>query len=374
MKNIIIAFLIFVLSLHQLQSQTFKSGDMNYQVEEIVRGLDDALWGMVFISDHEILVSKRSAELVILNVNNRTLKAVTGLPKIMVVGQGGLLDVAVPKNYKAGGWIYCTYVKNQNGQGVTTLARAKLDGINLVEWQDLLVTKSDTDTDRHFGSRIVFDGEGYLFFGVGDRGVRPNAQDLTVHAGKIMRLNMDGSVPVDNPFINQKDVLSEIWSYGHRNPQGMFYDLRTKQLWSNEHGPRGGDEINRVQKGKNYGWPVISYGKEYWGPVSVGEDTIKTGMEQPVKYFVPSIAPSSLMIYSGKAFPAWKGNFFSGALVLMHLNRIQFDKNYKVLKEERLLKELTERIRCVIESPEGWIYISTDSGKIFRIVPENKRL
>ncbi len=357
-------FLITLFVIASLQSQTLQSEGMKYRVEEITRNLNGVIWGMVFISPDDILLTIRSGELFILNIDNRSVKQVKGLPQIEISGQGGLMDVAVPPDFESGGWIYFTYVKDKNGEGVTTLARAKLDGLKLVDWQDLLITKSGTDTGRHFGSRIVFDGAGHLFFGVGDRGERPNGQDLSTHAGTIMRLNLDGSVPPDNPFINTKDALPEIWSYGHRNPQGMFYDFNSRQLWSNEHGPRGGDEINRIQKGRNYGWPTISYGKEYWGPISVGEDTIKTGMEQPVKYFVPSIAPSSLMIYSGKAFPAWKGNFFSGALVLIHLNRIAFDDKYKVVKEERLLKQLTERIRCVIESPQGWIYVSTDSGRI----------
>ena len=184
-----------------------------------------------------------------------------------------------------------------------------------------------------------------------------------------MRLNRDGSIPLDNPFIDKKEILPEIWSYGHRNPQGLVYDQNSSQLWSIEHGPRGGDEINLIQAGKNYGWPIISYGKEYWGPVAVGENTHKKGMQQPVKYYVPSIAPSSLLLYSGKAFPKWQGHLFSGALKLRHLNRVVLNKHSKAISEERLVKNLDERIRCVIESPEGWIYFSTDSGKLLRIKP-----
>ena len=181
--------------------------------------------------------------------------------------------------------------------------------------------------------------------------------------------HLDGSIPKDNPFKNRKDALPAIWSYGHRNPQGISYDLKNKRLWIIEHGPRGGDEINLILPGRNYGWPVISYGKEYWGPVHVGEGTKKKGMEQPVKVYIPSIAPGSLILYSGKAFPGWKGNLFSGALKARHLNRIVLDENGNAVAEERLLKDLDERIRALIESPEGWIYLSTDSGRILRIRP-----
>ena len=184
-----------------------------------------------------------------------------------------------------------------------------------------------------------------------------------------MRLKIDGSVPDDNPFVNQTDALPEIWSYGHRNPQGLFYDRQKKRLWSIEHGPRGGDEINLINPGLNYGWPVISYGKEYYSFAQVGESTHKEGMEQPVKYYVPSIAPGSLIVYSGKAFPNWKGNLFSGALAKRHLNRVEIDPDGNAIAEERLLEKLRERIRAIVESPEGWIYLSTDMGKIFRLKP-----
>ena len=208
-----------------------------------------------------------------------------------------------------------------------------------------------------------------MFFGIGDRGHRPNAQDLSNHAGSIIRLNLDGSIPKDNPFINNESVLPEIWSYGHRNPQGLMYDFKYQRLWEIEHGPRGGDEINLIVAGANYGWPVISYGKEYSSPFAVGEGTHRDGMEQPVKVYIPSIAPGSLIMYSGDALSKWKGNLFSGALKLRHINRIVLDENGQVIKEERLLESLDERIRALAQSPEGWIFFSTDSGKIFRISP-----
>ena len=265
--------------------------------------------------------------------------------------------------------IYITYSKENEGQGVTTLARAKLSGASLVEFQDLLVTNSATGKNIHYGSRIAFDRNGHIFFSTGDRGVRDNAQDLSNHAGSILRINVDGTVPEDNPFVGKSGAMPEIWSYGHRNPQGLFFDHYNGRLWAIEHGPRGGDELNLILPGRNYGWPVISYGKEYWGPFSVGEGTQKEGMEQPVKYYDPSIAPSSLLLYSGDVFPSWKGNLFAGALALKHLNMIVLDEDGSAIGEERLLVSLKERIRALAESPEGFIFFSTDSGKIMRIRP-----
>lgn len=255
------------------------------------------------------------------------------------------------------------------GDGATTLARARLNGNQLEQWQDLLISDSTSSTSRHFGSRIAFDDRGHLFFTIGDRGHRPNGQELGNHAATVIRLTLDGQIPADNPFINHSTARPEIWSYGHRNPQGIAYDRKTQRLWVIEHGPRGGDEINLVQPGRNYGWPVISYGKEYWNPFPVGEGTEKPGMEQPVKYYVPSIAPGSLLVYSGKAFPGWQGDLFSGALKLQHLNRVVVNQQASFVREERLLESLRERIRNVVEGPEGWVYLSTDSGQMWRLRP-----
>ena len=336
------------------------------QLKQLTSGLA-VPWGMAFISATEILFSERQGKLGIVDTITGDVSRVSGLPDIFAQGQGGLMDVAVPPDFKQQGWSYFTYSKNIKGQGATTLARARLKDNRLTQWTDLLITKSATDTGRHYGSRIAFDDKGFIYFGVGDRGVRPNGQNLQTHAGSILRLKRNGDVPEDNPFFNNKQALPEIWSYGHRNPQGLVWDNDNKRLWEIEHGPRGGDEINLIQKGKNYGWPVISYGKEYWGPVAVGEGTEKKGMMQPVKYYVPSIAPGSLLYYNSNAFPDWKGNLFAGALKLRHINRISLDDQGKAVQEERLFKKLDERIRALTISPEGFIYFSTDSGKIFVI-------
>ncbi|MBL7004298.1 MAG: PQQ-dependent sugar dehydrogenase [Gammaproteobacteria bacterium] len=359
-KLILFAFILF-------HSVAFaKAAD--YQVKLIASDLGIP-WGMVFISNNELLFTERSGRIGLLQINTGKYHYLTNPANVFAKGQGGLLDVAVPPNFKKDDWIYFTYSKNINGEGATTLAKAHYKDKTLQDWTDILVTQSHSNTGHHFGSRIAFDNQGHLFFSVGDRGHRPNAQNLQTHSGSILRLNLNGSTPAENPFTHNKNTLAEIWSYGHRNPQGLAWDTENNRLWAIEHGPRGGDEINLILKGKNYGWPIISYGKEYWGPVSVGESTHKLGMEQPIKYYDPSIAPSSLMVYNGNAFPSWKGSLFAGALKLRHLNRVTLDYSGKPLSEERLLTELKSRIRALTQDSNGYLYFSTDSGKIYRLQP-----
>jgi glucose/arabinose dehydrogenase len=348
--------------------QDVEQSNPDIRVEELFSGLG-VPWGMAFVSPQRMLITERKGQAQLLDLQTRSVNALRGLPDIAAKGQGGLLDVMVGPNFLSDGWIYFTYSKPVDSLATTTLARARLHNLRLVDWQDLLITDSVSSRAKHFGSRIAFDREGHVFFGVGDRGNRPEAQNLGNHQGTIMRLNLDGSVPADNPFTGDASVRNEIWSYGHRNPQGMAYDSQHQRLWSIEHGPRGGDEINRVLPGRNYGWPVISHGKEYWGPISIGEGTSKSGMEQPYKVYIPSIAPGSLMLYHGEAFPEWQGSLFAGALKLRHLNRISLSDQGVAIGEQRLLEDLDERIRAVVEGPEGWIYFSTDSGRILRIRP-----
>ena len=349
-----------------------QSESMSLRLEQVADGLGIP-WGMSFLSANHLLVTERNGAVRLVEIGIDSVRGrvsrLNNVPDVLAKGQGGMLDVAVSPNYKKDGWIYFTYVKEVKGQGATVLSRAKLVARTFSNWQELLVTKSTTQESRHFGSRITFDEHGHVFFAVGDRGVRKNSQDLSNHAGSILRLNLDGSVPEDNPFSKNKQLLPEVWSYGHRNTQGLAYDAENERLWSIEHGPRGGDEINLIHSGANYGWPIISYGKEYWGDIAVGEGTHRKGMEQPVKVYIPSIAPGSLLLYSGNALPGWKGNLLSGALKLHHINRIVLSKQGEVLKEERLLEDLDERIRALAQSPQGWLYFSTDSGKIFRLRP-----
>ncbi len=346
------------------------SDKQQFQIESLATDLG-VPWGMALLSDNTMLITQREGLLTHLDLKSGNIKHISGLPKIKVKGQGGLFDVALSPDFQSSQWIYFSYSKDINGQGATTLARAKLQDQTLINWQDLLITQSTTKTDVHFGGRISFDNFGHVFLSVGERGVRSNAQNLTTHAGSILRLNLDGSIPMDNPFVNNTNVLAEIWSYGHRNPQGLFFNTQTQQLWAIEHGPRGGDEINLIEAGKNYGWPVISYGMEYSNPTPVGEGTKRYGMEQPIKTYIPSIAPSSLIQYTGTVFPNWHGSLLAGALKSQHLNQIVLNKDNKVITENRLLRSIHGRIRNIIESPEGWLYISTDDGRILRIKPNH---
>ncbi len=361
------------LSTTALVAQQFRGieqGQAGVRVEQILSGLGIP-WGMAFLSPQQLLVTDRSGSVQLVDIENISTLKLGGLPRdIVAEGQGGMLDVAIGPNYARDGWIYFTYSKSVDFEAATTLARARLARNRFIDWQDLLVTDSATESRQHFGSRIAFDDRGHVFFGVGDRGNRNMAQELSNHIGSIMRLNLDGSIPDDNPFVDDPDARAEIWSYGHRNPQGLIFDPVTQRLWSIEHGPRGGDELNLVLKGRNYGWPVVSHGKEYWAPLSIGEGISKPGLEDPRKVYIPSIAPGSLMMYRGNAFPKWRGNLFSGALKLRHLNRITISDSGHASGEERLFEDLNERIRALTQSPEGWIYFSTDSGRLLRILPQ----
>ena len=346
----------------------FKSEGMSVGVE-VLSDRFDVPWGFDFINDSQLIISERKGTMSLLDIKSGMIKTVKGLPKVYHGGQGGLLDVAVHPNFSKTKLIYFTYAIDFEDGHTTRLGMAKLKGQYLANFKVLFTALPSGNRSIHFGSRIAFDKKGHIYFSVGDRGKRDRAQDLKTHSGKIIRLNLDGSVPKDNPFVNRKGVKKEIWTYGHRNPQGLTRHPITGQIWEQEHGPRGGDEINLLRKGYNYGWPIITYGKEYWGP-SIGT-THKKGLVQPVYHYTPSIAPSGLAIYAGSKFPAWQGNVFSGALKLTHINRLVLGKTNRVLKEERLLKGMDERIRNIKVALDGLIYFSSDSGKIMRLVPVN---
>ncbi len=340
----------------------------NFILEQIAQGLG-VPWGMAFLNADELIFTERSGQIKLLNLNSLKVETLTGPAIVSSKGQGGMLDVVIGPNYAQTGWIYFTYTKSTADGAATTLARAKRTNNELTNWQDLIMSQSATGKGQHFGSRITFDDNNHVYFGIGDRGEREQAQNLGNHIGAILRLNLDGTVPDDNPFLADNGALDEIWSYGHRNPQGLQFDHDKKVLWSIEHGPRGGDEINLIRKGKNYGWPVVSHGKEYWGSFDVGEGQTKQGIESPVKVYIPSIAPGSFLLYSGKAFPNWQGDLFAGALKLQHLNRISISPDNQATNEERLLGDLNHRIRALAQGPQGWIYLSTDSGSILRLRP-----
>lgn len=311
------------------------------------------VWGFDFLSSEEMITTDREGRFFLLNLKTKEKTAVAGAPKVFAKGQGGLMDVRLHPDFSKNRFVYFTYSYEENGKNTTRLARAKLENKALVDLQVLFTANAWSTNDVHFGSRIAFDGKGFLFLSVGERNEREKAQDLKVHNGKILRMKDDGS-----------DV--QIWSYGHRNPQGLFYDQATNKLWEGEHGPRGGDEINLIEKGHNYGWPVVSYGKEYWGP-KISEQPTKKGITDPFYQFTPSIAACGLVIYHGDRYPDWKGSFFQGSLKLLHLNRLYQDKDKK-WKEDRLFQDQYGRIRNIGQSPDGYLYFSTDSGEIYRIL------
>lgn len=343
----------------------FSFNAASYEAEKVMSGLL-VPWGMAFVSATQLLVTERNGDIVLVDLGTQSKKSVLKVDSVSANGQGGLLDIALsPVDPTV---FYFTYSKRNGAETDTTLAMAHWDGKVVTKWQDLLVTVSNSNTTRHFGSRIAFDAT-HLYFTVGDRGIRPNGQSLQTHAGSVLRLNLDGTTPDDNPFAGRANAQAQIWSFGHRNPQGLFYDTPTKTLWEIEHGPRGGDEINLIRKGANYGWPNTSYGKEYWGPVSVGDSEEADGIESPRKVYIPSIAPSGLLLYRGKRYPELNGKLLTGALKLTHINVITLDDNQSASDETRLLESLGERIRDIRRSPDDWIYFSTDSGNIYRLKP-----
>ncbi len=328
-------------------------------------------WGMTWLSDGRMLVTERKGEILIFKDDKFTGEKVQGLPAVHVVNQAGLLDVAAHPKHAENGWIYIAYAKNfEDSTGATTIMRFKLDGNTAVEQQDLITAGPSWKGGRHFGSRIVFDNEGHLFFSNGDKGDTPmNAQTLSNAHGKVHRINDDGSIPADNPFVDSTDAVKSIWSYGNRNPQGLYFDKANNILWETEHGPKGGDELNIIEKGKNYGWPVITYGINYNGTI-LAEFTEKAGMEQPIHYWVPSIATCGLTVVTSDKYPNWKGNILVGALAKQHIARVVLKDN-KLVAEEKLLPGIG-RVRQVAESPDGYLYAITEgTGLLVKILPAN---
>ena len=349
-------------------AETYKSEKATFRLETVAEKLEHP-WGMAFLPDGRMLVTERPGRLRIVSADGTKSPPVEGVPRVFAHGQGGLLDVALDPAYATNNLIYLSYAEPGPGGGGTAVARARLERNRLVGLTVIFRQVPKRNTVQHFGSRLVFARDGTLFITTGERGSRDQAQNLAVHLGKLIHINSDGSIPDDNPFIGKGDALPEIWSYGHRNMQGAALHPETGEIWTVEHGARGGDELNIPQAGKNYGWPVITYGKDYSG-ASIGEGTAKSGMEQPIYYWDPSIAPSGMAFYTGDAFPQWRGNLFVGALSYELLARLELD-GAKVTHEERLLKDFGERIRDVRQGPDGLLYLLTDSddGRLLRLSP-----
>jgi len=349
------------------QDGTFGTELRAFRVDTVVSGLRQP-WSMAFLPDGGIVVTEKAGHLRLVRNGALVAEPVAGTPDVTVRGQGGLLDVALHPQFARNRFIYFSYTKGGERGATTAVARGRFDGTRITELQDIFVAEAWSNGGVHFGSRLAFDRDGFLYVTVGDRGAMQEAQDRSNHQGSIMRLHDDGRVPADNPFVGQADVRPEIWSYGHRNPQGLALHPRTGALWDVEHGARGGDELNDVRRGRNYGWPVITYGRNYNGQ-PIGEGTAKEGMEQPLHYWDPSIATSGLAIYAGDAFPQWRGHAFVGALAGQHLHRVGIDGS-RVTGTEKLLERIG-RVRDVRVGPDGFIYVLIDASNapMLRIRP-----
>ena len=344
------------------------------EVRTIARGLANP-WALAFLPDGKMLVTERPGRMRIVTAEGQLSPPLKGVPEVWASGQGGLLDVVTDKSFAQNKTIYFCFAERTDGGGRTAIARARLDdgkgrldGVKIIFRQ-----QGPLSSGNHYGCRIVQADDGNLFVTLGEHFTyRDSAQSLGDHLGKVIRIAPDGSVPGGNPFIGRADARPEIWSYGHRNAQGLAINPATNELWEIEHGPRGGDEVNIIAKGQNYGWPVIGYGVDYSG-AKIHDSTQKAGMEQPVKYWVPSIAPSGMAFYTGKLFPKWSGSLFTGALRGAMLVRLTLNGN-AVTSEERLLQNLHERIRDVRQGPDGALWLLSDSsaGRILRVAPAAK--
>ena len=361
-KKPLLLFLLLTFLNVTFWSSSLKSAESLYQLEKIFESKsNNVVWSFDFLSEKKMILTERGGDLILFNLLTRE-KTILLSPKYTAAGQGGLLDVHHRKinNQDV---IYLTFSEEFQGTLTTSLARGVLRNKQIYNMVTLFRAKVKGDSGRHFGSRLAFK-KNHIFLTIGDRGQRDLAQDLTFHNGKILRLTLDGKSSPGNPFFRSNQALSEIWSYGHRNPQGIDFDPLTGQLFSVEFGPRGGDELNLIERGKNYGWPIITYGREYYGP-RIGT-THKKGMEQPIIHWSPSISPSGMVFYRGDRIPEWKNNLFLANLSSQHLRRLVM-QNGKVLHQEVLFEDMRERFRHVRNGPDGFLYVSTDSGKIFKV-------
>lgn len=358
------------------QSPVESSARHDYRIVTVVEGVK-VPWGIAFLPDGELLVTERGGALRSVRDGRLVPEPVMGVPTVKAGGQGGLLDVVPHPGFATNRLVYLTYAKPSadGARNTTAVIRGRYADGRLSDVQEILEARAWSDGQGHFGSRLAFDGQGHVFITIGDRQVYPGgdltqhpAQNLSTHHGKVLRLHDDGRVPADNPFVGQAGALPEIWSYGHRNAQGLAYDGATGRLWLTEHGPQGGDEVNLVERGKNYGWPVVGFGVMYRTGAAIHAATLRDGMEPPLHVWVPSIAPSGLALYTGDRFPRWKGSLLAGALGGEQLVRLTIDGR-RVTHVEQLLQG-HGRIRDVRQGPDGFVYVAFElrSGEATRIV------
>ena len=372
-KNISIYFTILIIMFNfscgqepQNKNEIIVTDELNYEMELVFEN-EGIIWGLEFLNDNSILATLKSGS--IIHFKDGVKKELKGVPEIYLRGQGGLLDIAIHPNFRKNKFIYLSYASEdiEGKGGNTTISRAILNGDTLEELEVLYKGTPDSRKGQHFGGRMEFDNENYLFFSIGDRGNRNvNPQDITIDGGKIYRIKDDGTIPKDNPFYNDGNAKKAIYSYGHRNPQGMFKHPVSGKIWTNEHGPRGGDEINIIEKGKNYGWPKITYGINYSG-TTITKNKRLPNMEQPLYYWIPSIAPSSFEYISSEIYPDWKGSLLAGALVFKYVERIVLEDDIVVSRSK--IAENLGRPRDIKQSPDGFIYVSIENKGVYKIMP-----
>jgi len=351
----------------------FPSLNGNFVAERVLAGLSQPA-AIEFLPDGRALVGQRDRGIVTLaDFSSGEATDVQGLPRLVVYGDAGIHDIELHPDYANNGWIYITYTDGEEVHATAVLDRFRLDGSRAVDVQRLFTAEAYSEEAYHLAARIAF-VDGYVYVALGDRQHPPRAQDNSNHAGTVVRLHDDGRVPEDNPLVGVEEEgkptpRPEIWSYGHRDPMGLYRHPETGELWLHEHGPRGGDEVQVVRRGANYGWPIVSFGLQYdGGPIGMGIPW-QEGMEIPAWVYVPSIAPSDLVIYQGAAFPAWQGSFLIGAMAGMHLNRLVF-RDGEVVAEERLAQRLLGRIRSIAVDERGLIYLGSDNGEVWRLRPQ----
>ena len=347
---------------------TILMDEINYEMELVFED-KNIIWAIEFLNDNSILAAVKSGS--IIHFKNGEKIKIKGVPEIYLRGQGGLLDIELHPDFSENKWLYMSYASEENkGEGGnTTIARARLIDDSLEDLEILYKGIPNTRKGQHFGSRMAFDNENYLYFSIGDRGNRNvNPQDIKIDGGKIYRIKDNGTIPSDNPFFDSPESRKAIFSYGHRNPQGMFKHPKTGKIWTNEHGPKGGDEINIIEKGKNYGWPKITYGINYSG-TTITKNKSLPDMEQPLYYWLPSIAPSSFEYISSEVYPNWKGSLLAGALVFKYIERIGLNDKNKVISRSKIAEGLG-RPRDVKQGKDGYIYVSIENKGVYKILPK----
>jgi glucose/arabinose dehydrogenase len=368
--------LVFLLMLGvcisgPVAAQEFPSSAGPLNIATVASGLEHP-WSLAFLPDDRMLVTERPGRLRVISKDGKLSEPLKNVPNVYDEGQGGLLDVILDPKFPANRIIYFSFAEEMEGKAGTAVARARLGEDALSDVEVIFRQQPKVKGSNHWGSRLVFGRDGNLFVTLGERfDYAKDAQDITTHMGKVVRITPDGKAPADNPFVGRKEALPEIWSLGHRNMQGGALHPETGQLWTAEHGPRGGDEINLDEAGKNYGWPKVSYGSHYTG-IPIPDSHAEKGFTEPRHYWNPSVSPSGMVFYTGDRFPQWKGDLFTGGLSGMTMIHLTVKDN-RIVKEERLLQTLNARIRDVRQGPDGYLYLLTDSGngKILRVEPKH---